>query len=178
ADEILNISVTEHVDYAGVFVFTGCPFESTVGGHTLGYGSADTPLEVNLLPVVADETYYIVISTWAAPQSTPYTLNITELSSCDEASAGVPDEAALMVCAGAEFTIGVTGATEPASGLERVWQSSPAGDNDWTEIANSSSESLTVEDGVLEATDYRYVVTCTPSDDTDESDIIQITINP
>src|SRR5699024_208043 len=102
ADEILNISVTEHVDYAGVFVFTGCPFESTVGGHTLGYGSADTPLEVNLLPVVADETYYIVISTWAAPQSTPYTLNITKLSSCDEASAGVPDEAALMVCAGAE----------------------------------------------------------------------------
>lgn len=176
ADEILNISVTEHGSWAGVFVFTGCPFESTVGGHTSS--SATTDLEVIGLPVEADETYYIVISTWAAPQSTPYTLNITKLSSCDEASAGVPDEAALMVCAGAEFTIGVTGATEPASGLERVWQSSPAGDNDWTEIANSSSESLTVEDGVLEATDYRYVVTCTPSDDTDESDIIQITINP
>ena len=176
ADEVINISVTDHGSWAGVFVFTGCPFESTVGGHT--NSSASVELLVEELPVETGVTYYIVISTFAAPQSTDYTLNITKFEDCASASAGVPDEVALMICAGTEFTIGVTGATQPASGLERVWQSSPAGDNDWTDIAGAFAESLTVASGVLEDTDYRYVVTCNPSSATDESDVIQVTVNP
>ena len=175
-DEVINISVTEHGSWAGVYVFTGCPFESTVGGHT--NSSATTDLMVENLPVQGGVTYYIVISTYAAPQTTPYTLNITKLSDCDSASAGVPNEVALIVCAGTEFTIGVTGATEPSGGLERIWQSSPADDNDWTDIVGAFSESLTVTNGLLEATDYRFVVTCTPSSATDTSDVIQVSLNP
>ncbi len=74
ADGFVDIAVTNHGTYAGVFVFTGCPFASTLGGNT--NSSASVPLEVNALPVVAGETYYIVISTWASPQSTPYTLDV------------------------------------------------------------------------------------------------------
>src|SRR5699024_9187419 len=73
---LIDISVTDHGSYAGVFVFTGCLFESTVGGDTNSSSTAD--LEVLDLPVEAGITYYIVISTWASPQTTPYTLNITE----------------------------------------------------------------------------------------------------
>lgn len=77
ANGVVDISVTDHGTWAGVFVFTGCaPFESTVGGFTSSSGT--DPLEVIGLTVNAGTTYYIVISTNAAPQSTPYTLTVTE----------------------------------------------------------------------------------------------------
>ncbi|MDT0294108.1 GEVED domain-containing protein [Mesonia ostreae] len=76
ANGVVDISVTGHGTWAGVFVFTGCtPFESTVGGQTNSSASVD--LEVMGLPVNAGTTYYIVISTYASPQSTDYTLNVT-----------------------------------------------------------------------------------------------------
>ncbi|WP_310990957.1 GEVED domain-containing protein [Aequorivita marina] len=76
ANGIVDISVTDHGSWAGVFVFTGCgPFESTVGGHTNSSSTLD--LEVDGLLVEANETYYIVISTYASPQTTPYTLSVT-----------------------------------------------------------------------------------------------------
>lgn len=174
ANEVINISVTEHGTWTGLYVFTECPFASTLGGET---NSSDTEdLEVNLLPVEAGVTYYIVISTNAAPQSTPYTLNITKLEECTGASAGIPDEDLLLVCADTEFTLAVSGATEPATGLVSTWQSSPAGDNNWADIAGTSSPSYTVTGGISEATDFRYIVTCTLNDESDTSDVIQVTL--
>ncbi|MDQ7916261.1 GEVED domain-containing protein [Mesonia sp. MT50] len=75
-NQLIDISVTNHGTYTGVFVMTGCPFTSTVGGHTLTSGTA--ALEVNGLPVQTGETYYIVISTWADPQSTDYVIDIVD----------------------------------------------------------------------------------------------------
>src|SRR5690606_14666152 len=75
ANGSVDISVTNHGAWTGLFVFTGCPFASTVGGHT--NSSASTTLEVNGLLVQAGVTYYIVISTWPTPQSTTYTLNVS-----------------------------------------------------------------------------------------------------
>ena len=49
SDGGLDISVTGHDDWTGVFVFTGCPFASTVGGATTS--SATTDLIVNGLPM-------------------------------------------------------------------------------------------------------------------------------
>lgn len=74
SDGNIDITVSNHGSYTGFFVFTGCPFASTVGGHTLS--SATTDLKVESLPVVSGETYYIVISTWPTPQSTNYTLSV------------------------------------------------------------------------------------------------------
>ena len=74
ANGIINISVSNHDAWTGVFVFTGCPFASTVGGAS--NSSAAVTLEVNSLPVTAGVTYYIVISTWPTPQSTSYTLTV------------------------------------------------------------------------------------------------------
>jgi len=90
ANGSIDISVTNHGTWAGVFVFTGCPFASTVGGHTTS--SSSTELKVNSLPVVSGETYYIVISTYAAPQSTSYTLNVSEnLPDCPILQANIGD---------------------------------------------------------------------------------------
>ncbi len=72
--ESLNLSVTEHGTWAGVYIFTGCPFASTVAGFTTS--SATIPLTINGFVAQAGVTYYIVISTWPAPQSTPYTLDL------------------------------------------------------------------------------------------------------
>src|SRR5690554_2192440 len=72
-DEVLNISTTNDNDWIGLWAFTGCPFTSTVGYHTSTSG--DTRL-IEELPVTAGETYYFVISTWAPPESTDYTILI------------------------------------------------------------------------------------------------------
>src|SRR5690554_4980905 len=72
-DEVLNISTTNDDDWIGLWAFTGCPFTSTVGYHTSISG--DTRL-IEELPVTAGETYYFVISTWAPPESTDYTILI------------------------------------------------------------------------------------------------------
>ena len=72
--ESLNISVTDHGSYASVFVFTGCPFSSTLG-YNAQYSSTAV-LDINGLIAQAGVTYYIVISTWPSPQTTDYTLNI------------------------------------------------------------------------------------------------------
>ena len=74
ANGTISISTTNDNDWVGLWVFTGCPFTSTVGYHTATGG---TTRSIPNLPVVAGETYYIVISTWPAPQSTAYTISIT-----------------------------------------------------------------------------------------------------
>ena len=74
ANGSISINSTNDANYVGLFVFTGCPFESTVGYHTDGGG---TSRSIPDLPVMAGETYYIVISTLAPPQSTNYTITIT-----------------------------------------------------------------------------------------------------
>ena len=70
----LNITVSNTDGYSGMFVFTGCPFASTVAYANTGF--EPVPFSVNGLIAQAGVTYYIVISTWALPQETSYTLNI------------------------------------------------------------------------------------------------------
>ncbi len=75
-NEVLNISTTNDDDWIGLWAFTGCPFTSTVGYHTSTSGSTRL---IEELPVTAGETYYFVISTWAAPDSTDYTIHIEKV---------------------------------------------------------------------------------------------------
>lgn len=86
ADTSIDISVTNLSDtFAGVFVYTDC---ANIGnqcetGATNGFNQND--LIIDNLSVTGGQTYYIVISTWAAPQSTAYTLTITENTCIDPA---------------------------------------------------------------------------------------------
>ncbi|MGO2357796.1 choice-of-anchor L domain-containing protein [Mesonia sp.] len=65
-------------NYVGMFIYSSCA-DIGVGcqtGLTNSYGSDD--LDIQDYVVTGGETYYILISTWATPQSTEYTLTITE----------------------------------------------------------------------------------------------------
>ncbi|MBA6152056.1 fibronectin type III domain-containing protein [Gelidibacter maritimus] len=73
-DGTIDISVINNRENTGFFIFTGCPFESSVGGDA---SRNEENLHVYQLPVSSGVTYYIVISTDRYPQMTPYTLNIT-----------------------------------------------------------------------------------------------------
>ncbi len=175
-DQIIDITVTEHGSRAGVFVFTGCPFESTIGGDTTSFETID--LVVEQLPVQAGITYYIVISTYTAPQSTGYTLSITEFIDCEGTpSAGIPAEDTLVVCANEEFVISVTGVSISAEGLESIWQSSPAGENNWTAIEGAIFKYHTVLAGIETNTDYRYVSTCSFSAEIAMSNVIEVSLS-
>ncbi|MBX9448978.1 MAG: T9SS type A sorting domain-containing protein [Taibaiella sp.] len=69
--------------YAGIFVYSSCDDigVSCLDGGVNGSSTADIILED--FAVTAGSTYYIVISTWASPQSTDYTLSIIPPPPCD-----------------------------------------------------------------------------------------------
>ncbi len=142
------------------------------------------------MPVGASGNYRMRIGSSYTPNSGPanacahtgqgeyedYTINIATLDTCTEAVAGtVVGETEMEVCALAPFSMTVTGNSEPADGLTRTWQSSPAGAGTWTDLGVASS-TITIA-GIDVATDYRYHVECT-NGDMDDSEIIEVTLNP
>ena len=72
----IDILVTNNGGGTGFFVLQACPFISNLGGSTSPYPNTD--LLLRHLPVIAGETYYIVVSSWSNPQTTNFTLSITE----------------------------------------------------------------------------------------------------
>lgn len=78
-NEVITISTTNDNSWIGLWAFTGCPFNSTVGYHTATSG---TTRQIPNLSVTGGITYYFVISSWPSPQSTNYTINITKISGC------------------------------------------------------------------------------------------------
>ena len=77
--KLSNISDT----YAGMFVYNSCASigVSCLTGATNSFSQAD--MLIDNFSVTAGQTYYIVISTWASPQSIAYTLTITENTCVD-----------------------------------------------------------------------------------------------
>ncbi len=102
-----------------------------------------------------------------------YTVNILQLDDCNDAIAGMPMDN-FAICPDETFTISVTGASAPAKGLDRTWQSSPAGQNNWSDIAGSDLPSLTLYGGIGQAMDFRYKVSCSISGETDTSNLLQV----
>lgn len=63
--------------WSGIHILDGCPGTSPNCVAFMG-DSATTDRDLQDVNLVAGTTYYIVISTWATPQSTTYTLTITD----------------------------------------------------------------------------------------------------
>ncbi|MFC6097732.1 choice-of-anchor L domain-containing protein, partial [Flavobacterium qiangtangense] len=76
---IINITMTPTGSYSGIFVYNSC---ANVGVSCIaGVGNSGTGIrEIPALAVTAGQTYIIVISTWASPQTTPYTLLIQKVN--------------------------------------------------------------------------------------------------
>ncbi len=154
----ITITTTNDDDWIGLWAFTGCPFASTVGYHTSISGAARA---INNLPVQGGVTYYFVISTWAAPQSTDYTIHI-ELNWAAEPCTGLPDPGATTgpanACLGVPFTLGTENSIAN-SGINYQWEISTDGGNTWANaLANDSSAAYTTTQ--TDTTMYRCIVTC------------------
>lgn len=78
-DGIININLTPTGTYSGIFVYDGC---SNVGVSCLaGVANGNATLrQISSLNVIANHTYVIAISTWAAPQTVAYTLQIENVT--------------------------------------------------------------------------------------------------
>ncbi|WP_082333628.1 choice-of-anchor L domain-containing protein [Mangrovimonas sp. TPBH4] len=82
-DTSIDIELTETGNYVGMFVYTDCEDIGVAceNGVVTSWGGGD--LIMDNFSVTGGTTYYIVISTWASPQSTPYDLTITENTCID-----------------------------------------------------------------------------------------------
>jgi len=83
-DTSIDIGLSNLTDnYAGIFVYTDCADigNQCVTGGVNGFATDD--ILIDNFTVTGGQTYYIVISTWAAPQTVGYTLTITENTCVD-----------------------------------------------------------------------------------------------
>ncbi|WP_333600614.1 choice-of-anchor L domain-containing protein [Flavobacterium sp.] len=70
----INVAMTPTATYSGIFAYSSC---ANIGVSCLaGAANSGTGVRTFNLPVTAGSTYYFVISTWATPQTTAYTLTI------------------------------------------------------------------------------------------------------
>ena len=83
-DQDVTVSLSNTATWVGVFIFEGCEAGPDV---FTGCVANDTDLAGNPViesaSLVAGTTYYIVISTFPAPQSTPFTLDISVVCTAD-----------------------------------------------------------------------------------------------
>ncbi|MFA5619476.1 MAG: GEVED domain-containing protein [Weeksellaceae bacterium] len=178
ADGVITINTTNADDWVGLWVFTGCPFTSTVGYHTAISGSTRS---IPDLPVFANETYYIVISTWeSVTPNTDYTIEITgspdilgPLEDCegtpDGGTASVNPESGNM---GSTYTVTATGYSY-GLGMSYQWQSN-TDDAGWVDegdaTENYASYTATAPDILGVEVAWRLAITCTLSGETSYSE--------
>lgn len=72
----INIQLPGSVGWVGLFVFTNCA-DIGAAPYACNCSPSAGDRTINNMQVTAGQTYYIVISSWAAPQTIAYTLNIT-----------------------------------------------------------------------------------------------------
>ena len=149
----LLITAEGVVNYSGMFVFTGCPFDSTVGYHVNGFSGGD--LEIDGLPVQANQTYYIVISTWAAPQSTYFTIDIVDATPSCMAPMALATTGLSTTTADIEWT---AGSTETAWNISWGTPGYTPGDADEIDTASVSNDAEYQITGLTADTHYDVYV--------------------
>lgn len=71
---VVNVTMSPTATFSGIFVYDDC---ANIGISCIaGAADASTNIRTFDLPVTAGTTYYFVISTWATPQTTGYTLTL------------------------------------------------------------------------------------------------------
>jgi gliding motility-associated-like protein len=84
SDTTITITLTPGGTWSGLFVYDEC---ADIGVNCLaGVANSSSNVREIELAVTAGNTYYIVVSTWPAPQNIPYNLTITE-NTCTDAVA-------------------------------------------------------------------------------------------
>ncbi|PKP19201.1 MAG: hypothetical protein CVU07_00395, partial [Bacteroidetes bacterium HGW-Bacteroidetes-23] len=145
---VVNITMTPTGTYSGLFVYNSC---DNVGVSCIaGVASSDQTPRVIDLPVTAGQTYYIVISTWASPQSVAYTLTLQVVNCPPPASLSADN----IGQTSAELSwSNPSGATSWEVAVQPAGSPIPSGSG---EPADTNSNFLA--DGLTESTAYQYYV--------------------
>src|SRR5690554_3115654 len=178
---LLNVNASGVGSWVGMYVFTGCnPFVSTVGSHT---SSSSGTRSIPDIPVLAGETYYIIISTWPTPNSTDYTLTLDGPDVFQpESCTGTPDAGIAVVNpqtgnAGSSYSVSAQG-YELSSDMTFQWQSNTNGQM-WVDqgapTSVHTSYTATAPNMVGDEVEWRLALTCTASGITSYSDVATFT---
>ncbi|WP_323786927.1 T9SS-dependent choice-of-anchor J family protein [Psychroserpens sp.] len=154
ADGSINVDLTNITDtYTGVFIYNDCADIGTscAAGDTNTSSTAD--LSITAFPVTNGETYYIVVSTWASPQTTTYDLSITAGATCFDVS-GLTLDSSTTTSATISWT---------AAGSETAWEIAVQADGTGTPgTADNSGANTTnnphTESGLSPSTAYEVYV--------------------
>jgi hypothetical protein len=107
-----------------------------------------------------------------------YSVNIVVPTPCaGTPSAGLASASQTAVCAG--ISINLTSNVVAEGGFSYQWQSSSDGGITWGNLGVAqTSINYTVSGGITQNTDYRIIVTCTNSSESDTSNAVSVTLNP
>src|SRR5690554_2382971 len=177
----LNVNASGVGSWVGMYVFTGCnPFVSAVGTHT---SSSSGTRSIPNIPVLAGETYYIIISTWPTPDSTDYTLTLDGPDVFQpESCTGTPDAGIAVVNpqtgnAGSSYSVSAQG-YELSTDMSFQWQSNTNGQmwvNQGAPTSVYTSYAATAPNMVGDEVEWRLALTCTASGITSYSDVATFT---
>src|SRR5690554_6630373 len=104
------------------------------------------------------------------------TVIVTNMAPCTGTPVAGTAAVTLGDCYGDPFTLTVAGSSR-AGGITYQWQESPAGANNWTNVSGAISSALVVTNQTSD-TDYRFVVTCTHSSNSDFSNVVSVALTP
>lgn len=79
ATTLIKVEIPAAIGWTGMFIYTDC---ANIG---IQYAACATGVSagartINDFPVVAGQTYFIYISSWPAPQTVAYSLNVTDVN--------------------------------------------------------------------------------------------------
>lgn len=105
-----------------------------------------------------------------------YSIQVLPWENCAAVSSGeVVDD--FNVCQDQTFQISTQSASLPDLGLTGQWFSSPAGENQWSEIVGANYAIYTVQEGINQPTDYYFAVHCDYDNSESETSILSIGLN-
>lgn len=108
-----------------------------------------------------------------------YTLRVTAAPACSgqPTAGGIASSPIYTICPNLSFSLTDTGATG-ASNMTYQWQErNPAGTGTWTDIPGAINFNLDFPNGITSSTDYRFYVVCNNSNQSDTSNVVQVSIN-
>lgn len=79
ADGMIKAEIPSAIAWTGMFIYTDCA-NIGITYAACATGVSAGPRIINNFAVTAGQTYFIYISSWEAPQTVAYTLNVTEVS--------------------------------------------------------------------------------------------------
>src|SRR5690606_25193827 len=123
------------------------------------------------------EYQFYILSNCGDGDISMMSLPVSFYTLCDGTpGAGTPTSVSSSVCPESQFTIHLDETVSAGPGIAYQWQSSPEGEENWTDLEGETGESvaLTQADGM----DYRYYVVCSGSEESDTSAVLNIAQNP